>query len=66
LIYVAINSFWEELDFIIPKTRSVSEWELCVNTFETPGFFKDGENPKINNRFITVSPRSIIILRKQT
>lgn len=61
-LYVAINSFWGDIDFQLPHPGHGKTWHIAVNTFEHPGFFPVGQEPRINGSRIIVKSRSLVIL----
>lgn len=60
-IYVAINSYWEGLDFELPFPGKNKKWHLAVNTYKNPAYYNEGREIEIKNKKITVKSRSIII-----
>ncbi len=60
-IYVAINSFWEDLIFNIPAPEK-KEWYLSINTDLNPSFYKQGKEHKIKESTVLVKQRSIVVL----
>ncbi len=60
-IYVALNSYWEALDFEIPPLGSEREWKIHINTAIQPGYFPKGRKLENVSR-IRIEPRSLIIL----
>ncbi|MDJ0615277.1 MAG: glycogen debranching protein GlgX [Calothrix sp. MO_192.B10] len=64
-IYVAMNMYWESLQFTIPSLPSHMEWHIFVNTGCTPGkdSWEPGNEPKLaNQKDILVGERSVVIL----
>ncbi len=61
-IYVAVNSYWEDMDFELPKPKDRKRWHICVDTSTDKGYFDDGQEPKVVAPVMTVKARSLIIL----
>lgn len=61
-IYVAINSYWEDLNFRIPDPAAGGRWYLCVDTFLDHSFYNEGKEPVITAPTILIKKRSIVIL----
>jgi isoamylase len=61
-IYVAINAYWEDLNFQLPKPGKGRKWHVAVNTAQKPGFYKVGKEPQVARSSVTVKSRSLIIL----
>jgi glycogen operon protein len=58
---VLVNSWWEQLDFIVPSTRPGQTWYPEIDTFDpstTDAAAKLGPGDHI-----IVGPRSIVVLR---
>lgn len=61
-IYVAINSYWEDLDFHLPEPGRGKSWYNVVNTAADPGFFEEKSAPRVKTSIFTVQARSLVIL----
>lgn len=61
-IYVAINSYWEDLDFQICEPGKKKMWYICVDTGSYPGFYRKNSEPRVETSVITVKSRSMVIL----
>ena len=61
-IYVIINTYWEDLCFSIPDLKNNKKWYMSINTFETPGFYTSGKEPKVEGKSLIVRNRSIVVL----
>jgi isoamylase len=61
-IYAAFNSYWENLEFELPRAGKGLSWYMAVNTNETPGFYTEGSEIKISSKKIEVAKRSCIVL----
>ncbi len=62
-IYVMINGYWEDLDFVI-QDGQVGEWTLSIDTaLNTPNDFADGGDAvMLTSLKYQVQPRSIVVL----
>ena len=61
IVYVAINSFWEDVRITLPKVYCSGGWYLSVNTSgdgEGRYFYRKGEEVRIEGEFI-MRPRSV-------
>lgn len=61
-IYVAINTYWQPLNFQLPQPAPHKKWHIAINTAKAIGYYPFGEEKKIIHTEITVNERSIIIL----
>lgn len=63
IIYLAVNSHWEDASITLPDLRKGGYWYLCVNTSgDADGryFYPAGHEVRINNTFV-MRPRSVAI-----
>ena len=63
IVYVAINSFWEDVRITLPKVYCSGGWYLSVNTSgdgEGRYFYRKGEEVRIEGEFI-MRPRSVAV-----
>ena len=61
-IYVAINAFWEELDFNLPSSGNDKMWYKAIDTSSKSGFYSFGSEERVETSVITVAARSIVVL----
>ena len=61
-IYVAINAFWEELDFNLPSSGNDKMWYKAIDTSSKSGFYPFGSEERVETSVITVAARSIVVL----
>lgn len=64
-LYVAINSYWEAINFELPKPPSGMTWHVAVNTgMPSPeDIFEPGSEPVLKDQSkILVGPRSVAVL----
>lgn len=59
VLLLIVNSFWEEIDFILPNTELSLNWEILVDT--------DNGNTEVSGKVVTgkigVPDRSLLLLR---
>ncbi len=63
LVYMTINTYWEDVTFTLPNLHYHGQWHLHVNTFgDGPGsyFFEDPDTVRINGNFV-MRPRSVAV-----
>ena len=63
VIYVALNTYWEEVPITLPKLANRGTWHLAVNTAGDKNgryFYEGRKMPRINGRF-TMPPRSVAV-----
>lgn len=63
LVYVAINSYWEDVRITLPALGHHCAWYLSVNTWGDGNgryFFPEGEEVRIDREFI-MRPRSVAV-----
>jgi len=64
-IYVAMNMYWEALDFELPRLPEGMRWHVFVNTsMPSPEDINEiGKEPVLENQYnFLVGPRSVIVL----
>lgn len=63
LIYISVNSDWNDAVITLPQLHGNGEWYLSVNTYgDEKGkyFYKEGEEVRIDREFI-LRPRSVAV-----
>lgn len=63
IVYVAVNSYWEDVEITLPWIGSAGAWYLSVNTYgdgEGRYFYPEGEETRIDREFI-MRPRSVAV-----
>lgn len=58
VIYLAINTYWEEIEIELPELPRRERWKMVINTFEENSIMK--ENCFVGNK-INIGPRSVMI-----
>ena len=63
LVYVAVNTYWEDVDITLPELYHGAAWYLSVNTYGD-GYgrycYPEGEEVRIDRGFV-MRPRSVAI-----
>lgn len=63
LVYVSVNSYWEDVTITLPNPSSRVSWYLSVNTYgdgQGRYVYPEGEETRIDNTFI-LRPRSVAV-----
>lgn len=63
VVYVAINTYWEDVTITLPKLALPLNWCLNVHTYSEksdPYFYTDGKEPRIEHEF-KMGPRSVAV-----
>lgn len=63
IIYVAINTYWEDVKITLPTMNRRGTWYLCVNTFGDENkcyCYEEGKEKRIFGSFVMM-PRSVAI-----
>ncbi len=63
LVYVAVNSHWEDVQITLPELECPLDWYLSVNTWgdeQNRYFYQEGEEVRIDHEFI-MRPRSVAV-----
>jgi len=60
-IYVAINAFWESLQFQLPEPGPGAKWHIAINTAKDTGFYKKGSEQPVESGRVRLEPRSMIV-----
>lgn len=66
IIYIAINTFWEEVEITLPKLQS-GAWRLSVDTYgDKKGryFYEEGKEPRMGNAY-RMKPRTVAVFTKR-
>ena len=57
IIYLAVNTYWEDLQLSLPELPNGSAWSLVVDTFQEKSVVK----PRISSGHETIGARSVMI-----
>ena len=63
LVYIAVNTYWEDVEISLPALTHGGAWYLCVNTFgDQYGryCYPEGQEVRIDGKFI-MRPRSVAV-----
>lgn len=63
LVYVSVNTYWEDVTITLPNLRPNGAWYLSVNTYgdgQNRYFYREGEETRIDGSFI-MRPRSVAV-----
>ena len=67
IVYVSVNSYWEDVAITLPRLQHGGAWYLCVNTFGDGNgryCYPEGQETRIEHEFI-LRPRSVaVFIRK--
>jgi glycogen operon protein len=59
---VAVNAWWEPLEFVLPATRPQAAWQVKIDTYDpAAGEGTEGADRTAGDS-ITVGPRSVVVL----
>ena len=58
---VLVNSWWESLGFVLPRTRPGAQWHTEINSYD-PAALAAADAHSAGEQ-VTVSPRSVLVLR---
>lgn len=68
LVYIAVNSYWEDVPITLPKLRNRGTWHLSVNTAgDKKGnyYYPEGKEPRVAGKY-TMPSRSVAIFTGYT
>ena len=68
LIYIAVNTYWEDVTITLPYLHRRGDWYLSVNTYgdgEGRYFYPEGEEIRIEGNFV-MRPRSVAVFTGKT
>lgn len=68
LVYVSVNTHWEDVVITLPKLGNAGRWYLSVNTYgdgQSRYFYREGEETRIDGEFI-MRPRSVAVFTGRT
>lgn len=63
IVYVSINTYWEEVPITLPDLRQLYSWYLCVDTggdWQGNYFHEEGSGPRIDGSYV-LQPRSVAV-----
>lgn len=63
LVYVAVNTYWEDVEITLPRLHRRGAWYLSVNTFgdwQGKYFYEEKDEVRIDGTFI-MKPRSVAV-----
>lgn len=63
IVYVAVNTYWENVEITLPNLWKQGHWYLSVNTYgdgRNRYFYREGEEARIDGSFI-MRPRSVAV-----
>ena len=66
IIYIAINTYWEEVEITLPKLQS-GAWRLSVDTYgDKKGryFYEEGKEPRMGSAY-RMKPRTVAVFTKR-
>lgn len=61
-IFVAVNSYWEDLVFHLPNPKKGKYWYISIDSSLQKGFCDFGKEEKVKTSVITLKSRSIVVL----
>lgn len=62
IIYIAINTHWEEASFELPDINHKYKWQIIVDTMDTKGFVED-KNCYLEGSKCVIGPRAVMIFK---
>lgn len=68
LIYIALNTYWEDVTITLPDLHRRGTWYLSVNTYgdgQGRYFYPEGEEVRIEGNFV-MRPRSVAVFTGKT
>lgn len=63
IVYLAVNTYWEDVAISLPNLKQAGSWYLSVNTYgdgQGRCFYPEGQESRIDHSFI-MRPRSVAI-----
>lgn len=63
IVYIALNTFWENVEITLPRIYCAGSWHLSVNTYgdgEGRYCYPEGQETRIDGRFV-MRPRSVAV-----
>ena len=68
LVYIALNTYWEDVEITLPDLHKRGSWYLCVNTYgdgEGRYCYPEGQEIRIDGSFV-MRPRSVAVFTGMT
>ena len=63
MVYVAVNTYWEDVEITLPQLHRSGAWYLTVNTYgdwQGRYFYEEKDEVRIDHTFI-MKPRSVAV-----
>ena len=63
IVYISVNTYWEDVKITLPTIKNNFSWHLCVNTYgdgDGNYFYEEGKVVRIEREFI-MRPRSVAV-----
>ncbi len=63
LVYLSVNTYWEDVAITLPSLNGPQSWYLCVNTYgdgQGRYCYPEGQEPRIDGSFV-LRPRSVAV-----
>ena len=63
MVYVAVNTFWEEMEITLPSLQNTGNWYLSVNTYGDKNgryCYEEGEEKRVGNTYV-MQPRTVAV-----
>ena len=67
LVYIAVNTYWEDVTITLPNLQGHGAWHLSVNTYGDENgryCYPDGQDPRIDSTFI-LRPRTVAVFTRK-
>lgn len=67
MVYIAVNSYWEDMTITLPNLRGAGKWYLTVNTWGDENgryFYPKGQERRIENSFV-IRARTVAVFTKR-
>ena len=62
IIYMGVNTYWEEIDVLLPKLSSDYVWKVIIDTYEDKGYVEKS-NTYLTENLCVIRERSVMVMK---
>ena len=62
IIYMGVNTYWEEIDVLLPKLSGDYVWKVIIDTYEDKGYVEKS-NTYLTENLCAIRERSVMVMK---